>query len=197
MLPQQPNAFGVALLQDPLDFIVDDLRRCLAVRLRGSEHAKAITAQERIFARCQRDRSELLAHAPACNHLARQVRCLLDVVFGARRSPPVHGLFGRATAHRARDPRAQVLLAVIVAIVLRPLVRDAQRLTARHDRYPVDRVCARHEQAKHGVSTFVVRNALSFGGAHHQVARRAEDQLFERVQKVLLRHAIFAAPRCQ
>ena len=54
MVAYQPHALGVALLEDPLDFVVDDLRRRLAVRPRTSEAAERIAAQEPVVARCQR-----------------------------------------------------------------------------------------------------------------------------------------------
>src|SRR5260370_42432586 len=121
MLAQHANTFGVTLLQDPLDFAIDDLRGRLAVRSGATKATERITGQERVLTWSQRHRPELFAHAPAGDHLTRQICGLLHVVFGARGAPTVDHFFGRATTHRPRDARPQVFLAVVVAIVVGPL----------------------------------------------------------------------------
>src|SRR5579859_6569831 len=140
MLAQQADAFGVALLEDPLDLGVDDLRGRLAVRLGAAEAAEWLAGEKRVFAGRKRDRPELFAHTPASDHLAGQISGLLHVVFGARRAAAVDPLFGPATTHRAGDPGAEIVLAVVVAVVLGPLVSNAERLTTRHDRHAIHRV---------------------------------------------------------
>src|SRR5262249_16848241 len=152
--------------------VVDNLRSGLAVRSARPE-GRRVPTQERIVAWRERDRPELFAHAPARDHLACQVGRLLDVVFSARGAAAIHDFFGRTAAHGASDPRAQVFLAVVVAIVFGPLIRYAERLPARHDRHPIDRVGVWLQQAENGVATLVIGDTLAFAWAHDQVAGRA------------------------
>ena len=139
------------------------------------------------------------AHAPAGDHLPRQVGRLLHVVLGAGGARSEDQLLGHAAAHRADDARVQVLLAVAVPIVLRSLVGDAQRHAVRHDRHPVDRVGARQRASpRMRVPALVVGDARALLDAHHQRPRRTEHQRLERVQEVLLVHGSRpVAPRRQ
>ncbi len=86
---------------------------------------------------------------------------LLDVVLGAGRPRAVDDLFGRAAAEHADDARAQVRLGIVVAIGRRPLVGDAERLAARHDRHALHRVGARDDEAEDRVTALVIRDALA------------------------------------
>src|SRR4051794_25858637 len=71
--------------------------------------------------------ADAVRHAPAPDHLARDVRDLLEVGLRAGRDVAVDDLLRRAPAERADDPAAQVALVVAVAVALGRLERDAQR----------------------------------------------------------------------
>ena len=115
---------------------------------------------------------ELVAHAPARDHVARELGGLLDVVLARRwcacrtRAPRPRGR--RACRRCARAGS----LGVVVAVAVGPLIGDAERLAARHDRDAIDRVRAGHEQAEDRVAALVVRDALAIVAAQEQAGAR-------------------------
>ena len=91
--------------------------------------------------------------------------------------------------------RAQVGLGIVVTIGLRALVGDAERLSARHDRDAVHRIRPGHHQPEDGVAALVIGDALAVFAAEQQRALRAEYDLLQRVEEVLLAHLVLLAPR--
>src|ERR1044071_5726414 len=129
---------------------VDDLCRFLAERLAGSKLALAV--QVRIVSRRQLYQSDSFAHAPARHRAPRQGGGLLDIAFGAGRFSAIDNFLSGAAAEHADDARPQIGLRVIVAIAIRTLISDAERLAARHDGDAVYRVGARHHESQDGVT---------------------------------------------
>ena len=75
---------------------------------------------------------------------------------------------------------------IVVAIGLRSLIGDAERLSARHDRHAIHRVGAGHDQAEDRVSALVIGDALAILAAQQQRTLRTEHDLLERIEKVFL-----------
>ena len=103
---------------------------------------------------------------------------LLEVGLGAGGHVAVDDLLGRAAAERADDPAAQVVRVVAVAVGLRALERDAERLAARDDRDLAHRVGAGLEHAEQRVAGLVVGGALALLGARAVIRRSAPSTIF-------------------
>src|SRR5206468_999977 len=114
------------------------------------------------------------AHAPAADHLARDVRQLLEVVLRTGREHAVHQLLGRTAAERDLDQRPQVGLLVAEAIVLRRRESHSEGDPAGDDRDLADRVGARRDHADDCVTRLVIGGALSIGPAEHDLPLRSE-----------------------
>ena len=74
--------------------------------------------------------------------------------------------------------------AVVVAVLLRHLDRDAQGAAARHDAHLAQRVGARGEVGDEGVTGLVVGDDLPLLGIHQTGAGRAKEDLVERLLEV-------------
>src|SRR5258708_37846420 len=139
-----------------------------------------------IPARRQLHESELVAHAPAHDHCTGEIGGLLDIALGTCGPCAVDDFFGRAPSEHADDPCTQVAFGKVVTIAVWALIRHTERLPVRHDRYTMHRGRARHDEPKDGVSALVIRDALPVLTAQESRALRAQHDLFQRVQKVLL-----------
>ena len=89
----------------------------------------------------------------------------------------------------------RVRFRIVVAVSLRPLVGDAERLAARHDRHAVHGISARHDEPENRVAAFVIRDAFAIFLAQQQRSFGAEHDLLERIQKILVVHFVLFAPR--
>jgi hypothetical protein len=73
-----------------------------------------------------------------------------------------------------------------VAIILRSLVGDPERLPARHDGDAIDRIGAWHKESEDCMAAFVVGHSLALLATHNQRPGRSENDLLQGVEKVLL-----------
>src|SRR6266508_3783723 len=119
VLAQQRHDFLMRRVDDPADFLVDELLRVLRHLGRTREERPAAVGWE------HRERSDGVAHAPAADHLARDLGQLLDVGLGAGRRLVEHDLLGGAAAERDLDPRQQLSPLVAEAVGLRRREGDA------------------------------------------------------------------------
>src|SRR2546425_9013306 len=133
---------GGALHHDPRDLGGDDERGLLAVVLRTRHLAPE---EDVLLVLAEGPRPELVGHAPFAHHLAGHLRRLLEVVARARRLLVQHDLLGGAAAEQDGDAVGQVLPRVVVLVVQRELLGEAQRAPARDDGDLVDGVGARQE----------------------------------------------------
>jgi len=106
---------------------IDGLRRMFAVAPRQRD----LAAEEGMFLiLAQIDGADVLGHAPARHHRARQARRLADVVVGARAQRAQQGLLRVAAAEDDGQPVAQIVLVDGVAFLLGQLMGTAQRAAA-------------------------------------------------------------------
>src|SRR5215213_5938704 len=195
MFGQESPGLVVAFAYDPVYLGVHDAGGLLAEGL-----LRAVTArstQVRVFAGREFYRPQLLAHSPAGDHSPRKVGSLLYVAFGPCGPGAVDDLLRYPSPQGADDPRPQVPFRVVVAVVLGALVGDAQGLSPRHDRHPVDRVRPRHDEAEDGVTALVVGDSLPLLGANQQRALGAEHDLLQSIQEVLLGDFLLLTARRQ
>src|ERR671910_356108 len=193
MFGQESPGLVVAFAYDPVYLGVHDAGGLLAEMF-----LRAVTARSTkvgVFAGREFYSPQLLAHSPAGDHATCEVRGLLYVAFGPCGPGAVDDLLRYPPPQGADDPRPQVPFRVVVAVVLGALVGDAQGLPPRHDRHPVYGVGPRHDESQDGVTALVVGDALPLLLAQQQRALRAEHDLLQGVQKVLLAHLVLLAPR--
>src|SRR5690606_3488821 len=98
---------------------------------------------------------------PTGDHVACEVRRLLDVIGRARGTRAIDDLLRRAPAEHADDARAQIRFWIVVAVGLRALIRHAERLAARHDGDSTYWIGTGHDQAQNGMAAFVIGDALA------------------------------------
>src|ERR1043166_3149106 len=134
----------MAFIDDSEHLGVNGLCGFVAERLAGSKVRLAV--QVRIVSRRQLYQSESFAHPPARHHPPRQAGGLLDITFGAGRFRAVDNLLSRAPTEHADNARPQVGFGIVIAIAIRTLRGDAERLATRHNGYAIDRVRAWHHQ---------------------------------------------------
>src|SRR5579871_1181893 len=132
MLGEQRNRAVVGPVDDAIDLLVDDGGRLLAVLARAGRQG---STREGVFALAEGDCTEALAHAPARHHLPGDGRYALQIVLRARRDAANRYLFGGTPAQSRHKLRLQVLFGVVVAIIERSVLCDAERLPARHNRH--------------------------------------------------------------
>src|SRR6185312_6856859 len=155
--------------------------------------AKPTAGQIRILTWRKLHHAELIAHAPSSHHVSREVRGLLDVAFSTGGFGAVDNFLRRAPSQHPDDAPSQIGLGVMIAIVIRALISHAERLPSRHDTHPVHRIGTGDDQGKDGVSALVIGDALPVLPAHQERALRAEHDLLQSVQKVLLPDVVLAA----
>ena len=108
------------------------------------------------------DRADLLAHAPAADHLARDLGQLLEIGLGAGAS-----MFPKTISSAARPPSATSIFArssrseKLKRSVVRRRERDAERRPARDDRDLAHRVGTGSEHADEGMPALVVGGAAA------------------------------------
>ncbi len=181
----------VGLVDDPPHLAVDQLLRGLG-DLRDARQQRALRV-----GRDHGDRADRVAHPPAADHLARDPGELLDVGLRARGDRAVDELLGDPAAERDLDPAGQVLDVVVGALVVGARDRHAQRHRARDDRDLAHRVRARREHADDRVARLVVGGAALLLVGQDDPARRAEDDLLQRVGEVPALHLVVPAARGQ
>src|SRR5215213_6368950 len=192
MLGQESPGLVVAFAYDAVYLGVHDAGGLFAEGI-----LRAVTArstQVRVFAGREFYRPQLLAHSPAGDHSPCEVGSLLYVAFGPCGPGAVDDLLRYPSPQGADDPRPQVPFRVVVAVVLGALVGDAQGLSPRHDRHPVDGVRPWYDESKDGVTALVVGDSLPLLGTNQQRALGAEHDLLQCIQEVLLAHLVLLAP---
>src|SRR5919112_797796 len=193
MFGQESPGLVVAFAYDPVYLGVHDAGGLLAEMFLCAVTSRS--TKVRVFAGREFYRPQLLAHPPAGDHSPRKVCCLLYVALGTRGPCAVDYLLRYPSPQGTDDPRPQVPFRVVVAVILGALVGDPQGLPPRHDRHPVDGVGSWHDESQDGVTAIVVGDALPLLLAQQQRALRAEHDLLQGVQKVLLAHLVLLAPR--
>src|SRR5215467_6500084 len=119
------------LQDDPLDLAVDEERGLLAVVLLAGHLA---AEEDVLLVLAERERAELVGHAPLADHLASHLGGLLEVVAGTGGLLVQHDLLGGAAAQQDRDAIDQVVLRVVVLVVDRQLLGQTEGAAARDDR---------------------------------------------------------------
>src|SRR2546427_7083187 len=112
-----------ALHHDPLDLGVDDERGVLAVIFRPRDLA---AEEDVLLVLPEGEWPEPVRHAPLADHLARHLGRLLQIVARAGGLLVQHDLFGGPPAEQDRNTVDQVLLRVVVLVVNRALLRQAE-----------------------------------------------------------------------
>src|SRR5690606_27288505 len=155
------------------------------------------SAEILVLAACQLHHAQLVAHPPPRHHASGNLRHLLAVVLGTRRPRPVHDLLRRTTSQCPDYPRPQVRFGIVVTVAVRPLVRDAERLAPRNDRYAVHRIGSVYHESENRMPAFVIRDALPVLRGQQQRPFRTEYDLLERIHEVGLPYVILIAARRQ
>src|SRR5687768_11387970 len=159
MFAQQASGLIVAVVDDTQDFIINRAGSMIAEGF-GSI-GTTLVPEIGIDFRGELDHAEAVAHAPSCDHSAGKIRSLLDIVFRSGCPAAEDNFFGRPSTENSDDARAKIFFRIIIAITLRPLIRDAERLSTRHDRYTVNRIGTRHQQPQDSVAALMVSNAFA------------------------------------
>src|SRR5262245_8573671 len=148
---------GSTVGDDALDLRVDQDRGVLTVVL-GARHFPP--EEDVLLALAERERTHPVRHAPFADHLPGHLGRLLEIVAGAGRALLEHDLLRRSTAEQDRDAVDQILLRVVVLVVRRQLLGQAQRTAAGDDRHLVQGVGARQQVGDQRVAGFVIRDGL-------------------------------------
>src|SRR5436309_15342980 len=111
------------LHHDPLDLGVDEEGGVLAVIVRPGDLA---AEKDVLLVLPEREWPEPVRHAPLADHLARHLGRLLQIVARAGGLLVQHDLFGGPPAEQDRNAVDQVLLRVVVLVVNRELLRQAE-----------------------------------------------------------------------
>ena len=111
--------------------------------------------------------AQLLAHAVAGNHLARDLGGALEVVARAGGDVPAEELLRRAAAKEHGDLVQHLVARAQEVVLLRHLHGVAQRLAARDDRDLVDGVGVLQHVAHQSVAALVEGDDLALLLAHH------------------------------
>src|SRR5262245_25195817 len=151
-----------ALHDDPLDLAVDQQGSLLAVVLLPGHLA---AEEDVLLVLAEGERPELVGHAPLADHLARHLGGLLEVITSAGRLLIQHDLLGGPAAQQDRDAVDQVVLRVVVLVVDRQLLRQAESAAARDDRDLVHRVGPRQHVGHERVPRLVIGDRPLLGVA--------------------------------
>src|SRR5690606_31238319 len=181
MLAQQAQCLLVAFVDDAKNLGIDEARRLFAERLVAAERPRP---QIGVLTPRELHHAELVAHSPTRHHIARELRRLFDIVRCTRRPRAIDNLLCRATAQHPYDARAQVGFRIVVSIRRGTLIRDAQRLPARHDRDSVHGIRARHHETEDRVSALMIGDSLAILATEQQWPLGPEHDLLERIMKV-------------
>src|SRR6266542_2765090 len=97
----------VTVAEDALNLGINELSGRLAVRHGGAE-GKSLTGPQTAVARCQRNRTQLVAHAPSGHHLAGELCGQLQIGFSPAGTGAVHHLLGHPTSKGSANSCAQI-----------------------------------------------------------------------------------------
>ncbi len=147
-------ALECGLVEDVLDFLVDDGGSLLGIALRLAE----VAADENAVARgIEADGAETVAHAVHGDHVAGGVRRLLDVAGGAGGDIVEENLLSHTSAERDDDVLKHLAARAEALVVLRAEQRKAAGLAARDDRDILHGIDVFKIVRGDGVAGFVVR----------------------------------------
>src|SRR5438270_9290586 len=185
----------VRFLDHAPDLVVDLARDLLGVVGLGA----VVAAEERlVVAAAEHARAELLAHAKAHDHRLRRRRDLLEVVRGAGGDLVEDDLLRGATSERHRHlvherrPRREI------AVLGRQRDRQAERLSARHDRDLVHRIGVLEVVPDERVAHLVIRRDLALVlGGQPRLLRRPGDHAHDPLLQLVLFDDLLAAARCE
>ena len=128
--------------------------------------------------------------------LARQLGGALEVVAGAGRDLSDRDLLGDAAAQQDRDLIVQVVARVVVLLVGRQLLRQAERHAARDDRHLVDRIGVRQQHGEQRVAGLVDRrDPLLVVADDHRAALGAHQDLVLGELEVVHAHDLLVVAR--
>ena len=194
MLAQQRLALGIGLIEDVLDFFVDRGGSLLGIALRGAEIAADEDAVARIV---ERDGAELLRHAVFHDHVAGDVRRLLDVTGRTGGNILEEELLGNAAAERGDDAVKHLAAGREVLRVLGLAVpSEAAGRAARDDRDIVHGVGVLEEERRDRVAGLVVRRQAARTLGHDAaLLLRAHDNLEDRLVDIRLHDEAALAAR--
>jgi hypothetical protein len=105
---QQLHRLGIRVLQDPPDFGVNQACRVVAVRSPAGQTRPLVRFTDGAIAARERHRTQLIAHAPASDHLARNRRGLLHIALRPRGARTVDHVLSAAFV--VRDSLALCLI---------------------------------------------------------------------------------------
>src|SRR2546421_6945038 len=142
------------------------------------------------------DHTYLLAHAPACDHVAGDVGYDLQVVLsaGGDMVGSKGQFFGSASPKAYGDTRHEGLAAVVVAVFFGSELRDAEALAARQDGDAIDGIGFWQVISDEGVPSFMIGDDAPFAFAHHNGAQRAQLNTGQRILEALVVHMLQVAP---
>ena len=180
---------------DVADLGVDQHGGLLAVVLAGRD----LLAQEHhVLALAERERTQLVAHTEARDHVARDRAGLFQVTHRARREVFEHHQFGGTTTHAVTQPVLELLLGMVVALFVRRVRRHPQRATARDDRDLGDRIRTRDQPRDQRVASLVIRGRLPLALGHDETAAlEPERDLVLGVDEIAERDLLVIATRAQ
>src|SRR5690606_25638355 len=151
VITQQLPCLVVTFSDDAQHLFVNCLGRILTERLACVAGRHRIVQVWIAFWR-ELDHPKAVAHAPPRHHSAREVCCLLDVVFGTGRARTEDDLLRGPPTENTDDPRTEVVLRIIVTVTFRPLIGDSESLTAWDDRNAIHRISTWHDESKDSVT---------------------------------------------
>src|SRR5262245_1651794 len=171
---------------EALHFLIDLERGVLAVVLVLRDLA---AEEDLLFLLSEGERTHRVAHAPLADHPAGELGRALEVVAGAGGEAVHRDLFGDAAAEENRNLIAQIVPRVVVLLVGRQLLREAERHAARDDRHLVNGIRKREEHREQRVTRFVDRgDALLRVADDHRAALGAHQHLVLRELEVVHPH---------
>ena len=175
VLEQDVLRARVVIGHEALDFLIDPERRVFAVVLVLRDLA---AEEDLLLLLAEGERAHRVAHAPLAHHAARHLGRALEVVAGAGRQAVHRDLLGDAAAEQNRDLIVEVVARVVVLLVDRELLREAERHAAGNDRDLVDRVGVGQEHGDQRVPGLVDGRDAFLGLADdHRAPLRAHEDL--------------------
>src|SRR5438270_5861170 len=185
----------VRFLDHAPDLVVDLARDLLGVVGLGA----VVAAEERlVVAAAEHARAELLAHAKAHDHRLRRRRDLLEVVRGAGGDLVEDDLLRGAASERHRHLVHERRSRREIAVLGRQRDRQAERLSARHDRDLVHRIGVLEVVPDERVAHLVIRRDLALVlGEQPRLLLRPGDHAHDPLLQLVLFDDLLAAARCE
>ena len=156
MFREQGTTARLLVDEDPLDLLVDQLGRVVAVLTTGEE----VVSQEYLAPATPGHRADALAHAPFPDHLAGQLGGADQVVAGAGGGDAEDELLGHPPTEAHDERVLDEVLPVEVPLLLRQLHGHAESHAAGDDRHLVQGVGGGKHGGTEGMARLVVGDGL-------------------------------------